>query len=402
MDTHRVGSSAPTPAPNAASIEPNGLAIGPDARGSGGRSDAMMSSPNAALGPDAPTPDLNAAALDVNTPTPGPDAATPGPNALTLSSDALTLGPDAQALDSDALTLGLDVGGTTIKGEIADGSGTILASGAVPTPRGEAAFEAMGDLGDRLLAELPADRRGRLGRAAVLLPGIVDTARSIAVFSSNVGWRDVHVGDRFTRRWGVPVLIEHDVAVAGWAEWRFGAGRDHRDVVVIILGTGISGTLSVGGRLVRSAFGQAGEYGHIPVRPADGLPCPCGNVGCVETLASAAAIARNYTRLSGRRVDGAARVFARLPDDPDAVRAVDDAVAALADGLLGIIHATCPELIVLGGGLAGAGSALSEPLQAALAHRLRVVPAPRVVLGEFGARAGLAGAMLLARHGALA
>ncbi len=366
---------------------PNASALGPD---------ALTLGPNAAmLGPTAATPGTDPAMLGPNAPTPGPDAATPGPNALTLSSDALEL-------DSDALTLGLDVGGTTIKGEIADGSGTILASGAVPTPRGEAAFEAMADLGDSLLAELPADRRGRLGRAAVLLPGLVDTARSIAVFSGNIGWRDVHIGDRFTRRWGVPVLIEHDVAVAGWAEWRFGAGRDHGDVVVIILGTGVSGTLAVGGKLVRSAFGQAGEYGHIPVRPTDGLPCPCGNVGCVETLASAAAIARNYTRLSGRRVDSAARVFARVPDDPDAVRAVDDAVAALADGLLGIIHATCPELVVLGGGLAGAGAALSEPLQAALARRLRVVPAPRVVLGEFGARAGLAGALLLARHGALA
>ncbi|MEV0341996.1 ROK family protein [Nocardia sp. NPDC050713] len=335
MDTHRVGGSAPAPAPGA------------DCRGAGGR----------ALGSDP--------------------------------------------AGSDALTLGLDVGGTTIKGEIADASGTILASGTVPTPRGEAAFEAMGDLGDSLLAELPADLRDRLGRAAVLLPGIVDTARSIAVFSGNVGWRDVHVGDRFTRRWGVPVLIEHDVAVAGWAEWRFGAGRDHGDVLVIVLGTGVSGTLSAGGRLVRSAFGQAGEYGHIPVRSTDGLRCPCGNVGCVETLASAAAIARNYARLSGREVSGAAEVFGRLPGDPDAARAVDDAVAALADGLLGVVHAACPELVVLGGGLAGAGAALSERLQAALAQRLRVVPVPKVVLGEFGARAGLAGATLFARHGAL-
>ncbi|WP_431971277.1 ROK family protein [Nocardia sp. bgisy134] len=323
-------------------------------------------------------------------------------NTHRVGSSALAPASSADSsLASDALTLGLDVGGTTIKGEIADASGTVLAADAVPTPRGAAAFEAMEALGDSLLDKVPANRRGKLGRAAVLLPGIVDTARSIAVFSGNVGWRDVHVGDRFTRRWGVPVLIEHDVAVAGWAEWRFGAGRDHDDVLVIILGTGVSGTLAVGGRLVRSGFGQAGEYGHIPVRRIDGLTCPCGNVGCVETLASGAAIARNYTRLSGRRVNSAARVFARIPDDPDAVRAVDDAVDALADGLLGVIHAACPELVVLGGGLAGAGAALSEPLQAALAQRLRVVPAPKVVLGEFGARAGLAGATLFARHGAL-
>ncbi len=309
--------------------------------------------------------------------------------------------PAAAALPDDALVLGMDVGGTTIKGSVTDAGGTALTMGAVATPSGPAAFDAMGELGERLLAELPESGRRRVRRAAVVLPGIVDTARSIAVFSSNVGWRDVPVGDRFTHRWGVPTLIEHDVAVAGWAEWRYGAGQGYDNVCVVILGTGVSGTLSVGGKLVRSGYGQVGEYGHIPVRRVGGLPCPCGNTGCVETVASGAAIARAYTRRTGREIDGAAEVFALVPGDPDAAAVVEDAVDALADGLVGIVHAACPELIVLGGGLAGAGAALTDPLHRALAARLRLVPAPRVVLGRFGARAGLAGAALFARRGAL-
>ncbi|MFE9578984.1 ROK family protein [Nocardia sp. NPDC006044] len=309
--------------------------------------------------------------------------------------------PQPDALAQDALVLGLDVGGTTIKGEITDAAGTVLAVGTVATPQGEAAFEVMGALGDRLLGELSEEQRGRVGRAAVVLPGIVDTVRSIAVFSSNVGWRDFAVGDRFIDRWGIPVLIEHDVAVAGWAEWRFGAGRGYDNVCVVILGTGISGTLSVGGRLLRSTYGQVGEYGHIPVRP-DGLPCPCGNTGCVETVASGASIARAYTRRTGRQISGAAEVFALVDTDADAKAVLVDAVDALADGLIGIVHAACPELIILGGGLAGAGAALTDPLHQAIADRLRLVPAPQVVLGEFGARAGLTGAALFARQGALA
>ncbi|MGY5306536.1 ROK family protein [Nocardia abscessus] len=305
------------------------------------------------------------------------------------------------ALPGDALVLGLDVGGTTIKGEVTDAMGAALTVGAVATPYGPAAFDAMGELGERLLAELPESDRRRVGRAAVVLPGIVDTARSIAVFSSNVGWRDVHVGDRFTHRWGLPTLIEHDVAVAGWAEWRYGAGQGYDNVCVVILGTGISGTLSVGGRLVRSSYGQVGEYGHVPVRRAGGLPCPCGNTGCVETVASGAAIARAYMRRTGHEIAGAADVFALVSTDPDAAAVVEDAVDALADGLVGIVHAACPELVVLGGGLAGAGTALTDPLHRALAARLRLVPPPRVVLGRFGARAGLAGAALFARQGAL-
>ncbi|WP_280384490.1 ROK family protein [Nocardia wallacei] len=299
------------------------------------------------------------------------------------------------------LVLAIDVGGTTIKGEITEASGAVLGSGLVATPAGEAAFDAMGELGAGLLAELPPAQRNRVARAAVVLPGIVDPARSLAVFSSNVGWRDVKVGNRFRDRWDIPVLIEHDVAVAGWAEWRYGAGRGCDDVCVLILGTGISGTLSVAGRLVRGAAGQAGEYGHIPVRHRDGLRCPCGNIGCVETVASGAAIARAYRARTGREISGAEAVFAALPTDREARAVVDDAVAALAEGLLGIVHATCPELVVLGGGLAGAGTALTRSLQDRLTELLRVAPAPRVVLGEFGARAGLVGAARYARAGVL-
>ncbi|NNH74821.1 ROK family protein [Nocardia uniformis] len=295
----------------------------------------------------------------------------------------------------------MDVGGTTIKAEIADAAGEVLVADAVATPQGEAAFDAMGELGDVLLSGLSAADRGRVARAAVLLPGIVDPVRSIAVFSANVGWRDVEVGTRFSRRWSMPVLIEHDVAVAGWAEWRFGAGQGRDTVCVVIIGTGISGTLSVGGRLVRGGIGQAGEYGHIAVRRDDGLPCPCGNTGCVETVASANGIARAYRRRTGHENIGAAEIFGRMDSDVDAKAVVSDAVAALADGLLGVIHAVSPELIVVGGGLAGAGPTLSERLHRALRERLRVVPAPEVTIGRFGARAGLAGAALFARYGAL-
>ncbi|MEV6774286.1 ROK family protein [Nocardia sp. NPDC051030] len=304
-------------------------------------------------------------------------------------------------LGDDALVLGMDVGGSTIKAEITDAAGTVLAATAVATPQGEAAFDAMLDLGEAMLNRLPATDRARVERAAVVLPGLVDTANSIAVFSSNVGWRNVKVGTRFTDRWKMPVLIDHDVAVAGWAEWRFGAGRDHDTVCVVVIGTGISGTLSVAGRFVRGALGQAGEYGHIAVRHDNGLPCPCGNTGCVETVASATNIARAYAHTTGRECDSAAEVFARLDHDPAAQAVVADAMNALADGLSGVIHAVCPELIVLGGGLTGAGPALPQALHQALTARLRVAPVPQVVIGEFGPRAGLTGAALLARHGAL-
>ncbi|MCC3317603.1 ROK family protein [Nocardia africana] len=304
-----------------------------------------------------------------------------------------------EAGELDAV-LAMDVGGTTIKAEISDSRGRVAAAATVLTPHGERAFDAMAALGDRLLAEISSDTRAGLRRGAIALPGIVDAARSLAVFSGNIGWRDVLVGNRFRDRWGFPVLIEHDVTLAGWAEWRLGAGCGADDVLVVNLGTGISGALVVAGRLVRGGAGQAGEYGHIPVR-RDGRRCSCGNIGCVETVASGPAVARAYRERTGRDIDSAEAVFAALPGDADARAVIDDALDALADGLVGVVHAVCPRRIVIGGGLAGAGPVLIEGLRARLDRLVRVAPVPQVVTGAFGVRAGLVGAARYARLGVL-
>jgi glucokinase len=299
---------------------------------------------------------------------------------------------------TDALVLAVDIGGTTIKAEISDAAGAVVTAAAQPTPHGSPALDLAGRMGETLLARLSACERERVRRAAVIMPGIVDAARGVAVFSANIGWRDVEAGDQFRRRWGMPVLLDHDSTVAGWAEWR-AAGQGAANACVVIIGTGIAGVLAVDGRLVRGGGrGQAGEYGHIPVRP-DGARCPCGNIGCVETVASATAIARAYARRRGYPVAGAAEVAALLDTDPVARSVWAEAVDALADGLIGIIHATCPDVLVLGGGLAQAGTALTDPLHAALAGKLVLVTPPEVLIGKYGARAGLAGAALLARLG---
>lgn len=162
------------------------------------------------------------------------------------------MGGPVNAVAATDLVLAVDVGGTTTKGEITDADAAVLCAATIPTPHGEAAFDAIESLGANLLATLTPERRARVARAAVILPGLVDREHGTAVFSSNLGWRNVKVGGRFADRWGMPVLLDHDVTVAGWAEWRYGAGAGIDDVVVLIIGTGISGTLAVGGRLVRT------------------------------------------------------------------------------------------------------------------------------------------------------
>ncbi|MEP6667018.1 MAG: ROK family protein, partial [Nocardioidaceae bacterium] len=143
---------------------------------------------------------------------------------------------------------------------------------------------------------------------------------------------------------------------------------------------------------------QGGEFGHVVVRPG-GPDCSCGNQGCVEAVSSAAAIARAYAAVAHRQVDGSAEVLAATADDPLAVAVWDEAVAALADGLISVVNLLSPARIVVGGGLAEAGDALINPLSSAIAERAAVVPAPEIVPAEFGARAAVVGAALLAQRG---
>jgi glucokinase len=297
--------------------------------------------------------------------------------------DAMTASPDRTPV------LAFDVGGTTIKAEVVAADRT-LAAEQRPTPSGAAAVDAIADLGAELIATVPG-----VEAAGVALPGIVDRRRGVGVFSANVGWRDVPVADPLARRWDVPVRVDHDVLVAGWAEWRRGAGRGVNDLAYVSLGTGISATLICAGRLVRGGHGQAGELGHAVVRP-DGPACGCGARGCLEAVASAAAIRREYESRSGESVGGAGEVFDRAGSDPIATDVLSDAIAALADGLATLVQLLAPARIVVGGGLALAGDALLDPLRVALADRCRVVPAPEVVAAGLGVRAGVVGAALLA------
>jgi glucokinase len=166
-------------------------------------------------------------------------------------------------------------------------------------------------------------------------------------------------------------------------------------VAFVPIGTGIAAALVLDGRPYAGG-GWAGEIGHIDV--GSGLPCPCGATGCLETIASAAAIARRYTERSSRAVGGALDVAGRLGSgDPDARVVWDEAVDALAFVLAVTAAVAAPELIVIGGGLSGAGDVLLAPLRREVAAR--VTPPqrqPQLVRATLGDQAGLLGAALLA------
>ncbi|WP_175410791.1 ROK family protein [Streptomyces sp. TRM64462] len=296
--------------------------------------------------------------------------------------------------------IALDVGGTGMKAALVGADGALLyeARRATGRERGPDAVVAsiLGFAAD--LLAVGDERYGvRASAAGVAVPGIVDPDHGIAAYSANLGWRDVPLRALLSERLGgLPVALGHDVRTGGLAEGRIGAGKGADRFLFVPLGTGIAGAIGIGGAIEAGAHGYAGEIGHVVVRP-DGPACGCGQRGCLETVASAAAVSRAWAEASGDPdADAADCAKAVESGDPAAVRVWQDAVDALADGLVTALTLLDPRALIIGGGLAEAGETLFTPLRAAVERRVTFQKLPAVVPAALGDTAGCLGAGLLA------
>ncbi|MEU6575608.1 ROK family protein [Streptomyces sp. NPDC046805] len=296
--------------------------------------------------------------------------------------------------------IALDVGGTGMKAALVGPEGEPLHRARRATGRERGSDAVVGNILD-FAAELHAYGAEHLGGPAaavgVAVAGVVDEARGIAVYSANLGWRDVPLRDLLARRLGVPVALGHDVRTGGLAEARLGAGRGADRFLFVALGTGLAGAIGLDGRMEAGAHGSAGEIGHVVVRPG-GSPCPCGQRGCLERYASAAAVSEAWAAACGDPDAGAADCAKAVTSgDPNATRVWQDAVDALADGLVTALTLLDPGRLVIGGGLAEAGDTLFTPLRDAVRRRVTFQRLPSIVPAALGDLAGCLGAGLLAQ-----
>ncbi|MFF7881996.1 ROK family protein [Streptomyces sp. NPDC020794] len=296
--------------------------------------------------------------------------------------------------------IALDVGGTGMKAALVGSEGELLHQARRATGR-ERGPDAVVDAILDFAAELRAYGEHHLGEpaaaAGVAVPGIVDADRGVAVYSANLGWRDVPMrrllGDRLG---GVPVALGHDVRTGGLAEGRIGAGQGADRFLFVPLGTGIAGAIGIDGNVEAGAHGFAGEIGHVVVRPG-GTPCPCGQHGCLERYASAAAVSQAWAEACGDpEADAADCAKAVESGDARAREVWQDAIDALADGLVTALTLLDPRTLIIGGGLAEAGETLFTPLRAAVERRVTFQKLPSLVPAALGDTAGCLGAGLLA------
>jgi glucokinase len=310
-------------------------------------------------------------------------------------------------------TCGIDIGGTKIAGGVVDVDGTILAEARVTSPATDAAVmqSAVADLVADLAAQQPVSAVG-VGAA-----GYVDGDRSTVLFAPNIAWRDEPLGRNLARVTGLDVVVENDANAAAWGEFRFGAGHDVDDQLMVTVGTGIGGGVISHGRLMRGAFGVAAEIGHFCLVP-DGQLCGCGNRGCFEAYASGTALVREarvaaagssllaqslLDRAGGdvAAIDGPLITEAAQDGDRFAIEQLELLGHWLGHGLASLVAVLDPAVIVVGGGVSAAGDLLLEPARRTFRRELPARgyrPEAEIRLAQLGNRAGVIGAADLARR----
>ncbi|MFI3252822.1 MAG: ROK family protein [Eubacteriales bacterium] len=319
-------------------------------------------------------------------------------------------------------SIGIDLGGTNVAAAVVSEEGEILSRSSIPTPKKwgselpQQVAEAMVEA-SFLALEGTAFSFGEASSVGIGTPGTVDPTTQTIGLWSNMDFHDVPLGKLYTeaakkRSDVVPkVYLENDANAAALGEFFAGAGKNGDSLVAVTLGTGVGGGAIFNGKLF-TGFNYAGmEIGHFVLK-AGGRPCSCGRKGCFEAYSSATALISRTKEMMEQntssklweiassldKVNGKTAFDAALLGDETGLAVVDEYIYYLASGVTSLINLFQPEILCIGGGVAGQKDKLITPLlkivdnedyARGLDHRTRVVVA------ELGNDAGIIGAGML-------
>lgn len=313
--------------------------------------------------------------------------------------------------------VGIDLGGTKILAGVVGPGNQILGRAKRSTPAAEGGEAIVRAIIETVQDALVAARltRDDIAGAGIGSPGPLDAETGTILFSANMNVRNFPLGPLLSANLKSPVLVQNDVRVGGYGEFRLGAGVGFNNLIAVFVGTGIGGCLVQDGRIVEGVTGNAGEVGHIIVK-AGGPKCGCGARGCLEALASRTAITRRiskainkgiptvlgekFNRKAGRLKSGEL-AEAVAAGDSVALKEVSRAAHFLGLGLGSLINVFGPEIVIIGGGVAEAlGEPWIEMIRASVRSQALADPTGKIQItrGALGDDSGILGAALLARE----
>src|SRR2546426_2531901 len=310
--------------------------------------------------------------------------------------------------------IGIDLGGATLKGALISNTGEIIH---------ETGFDTEIHTPDTLFSQVVQaatalrdneNASGRVAGIGIGIPGLVNRKTNRIEIMPNVpALAQIDITTELSRETGLPVILDNDANAAAYGELHVGAARGRKEVFFVTLGTGIGAGLIINGRIYRGASGFAGEFGHMTIDP-EGIECACGNIGCLETIASGPNIVRRTReRLYRDRTSSLSRLA--IPRDREftaediahAAREGDEMAQVMLErtgmflgiALAAVINLLNVEMVVMGGGVMEAGDLILKPT--IKETRRRAFPPSfnscEIVIAKLGATAGMIGAALLAR-----
>lgn len=311
------------------------------------------------------------------------------------------------------LTLGVDLGGTKISVGLVDQKGRLLAVHKSMFYNSKKPDEVIVDI--QTGANICLKEAGAEAEALGIGVAAQVDRQGAVVGSQNLGWRNVPLKKKLEKQFGLPVVVTNDVNAATLGEWRFGSGKGTEDLAVIFVGTGVGGGIITDGKLLSGCSNSGGELGHITI-VCEGRKCHCPNRGCLEAYAGGWAIAeraqeavriapekgQRLVSLAGsvENVSAATVSQAYREGDVLARRVVEETGRYLAAGVVSIVNAFNPCVLVLGGGVVEGLPELLQMVKESVRRRALEANVERleIVKAALGGNAGVIGAATLAQE----
>lgn len=305
-----------------------------------------------------------------------------------------------------------DIGGTKTIVALADETGKILEKQQFPTETGSCP-EHLEKCCDIFLSFLQKQgiSAGDIHGIGVNLPGIVDTEKGILIRAVYAGWNNVPVKDILSKWLGVHrIVCENDVNSCALGELKFGLGSSYHSFGWMTVSTGVGSAVVCDGKLIRGAHGYAGEFGHIKVEYNAPVPCPCGELGCLEAHGSGTALNRIVAAQvredpifkaafdSVGLTPSAAACAALAQNRNPAAQAIFDRVGEyLGRGISAYVNILDPEAIVIGGGVAASLDLLMPGIRRAInRYTFAQMQDVKILPTALGYEAALMGAIAIA------
>lgn len=297
--------------------------------------------------------------------------------------------------------IGIDLGGTSVKLALFKRkSKKIISKSTFSTdefPSKEALFKKLVQSIDRLISDSSLLKSSILG-VGIGVPGPVDNKAGRVYYFPNIpGWKDVELKKMLESRLKLPVTVDNDTNLMALAELKFGLAKYAKNCLCLTLGTGVGGALILNGSLFRGSTSVAGEFGHVPIS-LNGPACNCGGRACLERFIGNKRILVKARRIFGKGISLEQLSQFAKSGERKAIAIWEELGFYLGVALSGFINVLNPELIIIGGGLSGAGECLFKKVRATVASRAMKPhsKAVKILKASLGPDAGLIGAGVLA------